>query len=179
MQLAFLLFYTILQLVPPSGLNDTLLLLLLLASDSLLALPVQGLEALRQMRVREVVARIHPVGVHGAEILHVQLDERRGQLGAHAQAIGKGVGLELERAGDDVQEELDDRVHGRQGVGEEEEADDDGALIVEAKRGVQGAVVDEDGEEAEDVKEVGLMVDCVSSVVQKRPRKRRLEANRT
>lgn len=108
------------------------------------------------MRVGEVIARVHPVSVHGAEVLHVQLDKRCGQLGTHTQAVGESISLELERAGDDVQEELDDSVHWRESVREEEEADDDGVLVVEAKRGIEGAVVDEDGEEAEDVEEVGL-----------------------
>lgn len=123
-------FYNVLQLVAATGFDDTLVLLL---ANSLFALPVQGLEALREMRVREVVARVHPVSIHGAEILNVQLDERSGQLSAHTQVVGELVSLELEGAGDDVQEELDDSVHWREGIGEEEEADDDGVLVVEAK----------------------------------------------
>jgi hypothetical protein len=119
--------------------------------DALLALPPEGVEALRQVRVGEVVVCVHPVGVHAAEVLDVQLEEGGRELEAHAEVAGEGVGLELELAGDDVHEELDDGVHGGEGVGEEEEPDDDGALRGETKGGVEGAIVDEDGEEAEDV----------------------------
>lgn len=147
------IFYNILQLVAATGLDDTLVLLL---ANSLFALPVQGLEALREMRVGEVIARVHPVSVHGAEILNVQLDERCGQLSAHTQVVGELVSLELKGARDDVQEELDDGVHWREGIREEKEADDDGVLVVEAKRRIEGAVVDEDREEAKDVEEMGL-----------------------
>jgi len=103
-----------------------------------------------------VVARIHPVGLHGAQVLNLELDERAGQLGLVAEVVGEGVGLELEAAGEDVHEELDDRIHGREDVGEEDEADNDGVLGQETKVGVEGVVVDEDGEEGEDVKEVDL-----------------------
>lgn len=108
------------------------------------------------MRVGVVVAGVHPVGVHGAEVLLVQLDEGAGEVGAVAEALGKVVGLKLELAGEDVEEQLEDGVHGGQGVGEEDEANDNGVLGVEAKGRVQGGVVDEDGEEAEDVEQVDL-----------------------
>lgn len=156
------IFYNVLQLVAATGFDDTLVLLLL---NSLFALPIQGLEALRQMRVGEVIARVHPVSVHGAEVLNVQLDERCGQLSAHTQVVGELVSLELKGAGDDVQEELDDGVHWREGIREEEEADDDGVLIVEAKGSIEGAVVDEDREEAKDVEEMSLE-GCVNDAIQ-------------
>lgn len=112
-----------------------------------------------------MIARVHPVSVHGAEILDVQLDERCGQLSAHTQVVGELVSLELESARDDVQEELDDGVHWREGIGEEEEADDDGVLVVEAKGSIEGAVVDEDREEAKDVEEMSLE-GCVNDAIQ-------------
>ena len=74
------------------------------------------------------------------------------------------TGLELELSAENVHEQIDDGVGGRQHVGEEDEADDDGEVVVEAKGFVEGAVVDEDGEEGEDVEEVELRVSsaCVS-----------------
>src|SRR5688572_4622995 len=106
------------------------------------------------MGVREVVSSIHPISIHGAKILHMKLDERAGKLETHAETLGESIGLKLEFAREDVHEELDDRIHGRQGVGEEDEANDDGVCVVETKRGVEGLVVDEDGKETEDVKKM-------------------------
>lgn len=51
---------------------------------------------------------------------------------------------------------MEEDVHGGEGVGKEEEADDDWVLGKEAEGGVQGVVVDEDREESEDVENVGL-----------------------
>jgi hypothetical protein len=51
----------------------------------------------------------------------------------HTETLGEGIGLELECAGDHVEEELDNGIHGRQSVGEEKEADDDWVLVVEAE----------------------------------------------
>lgn len=148
--------YHCLQLFPPAGLDGLVLVLLGIPNNRLTALPVESFEALREMRVGEVVGGVDPVGIHGAEVLDVQLDEGAGEREAHAETLGEGVGLELELAREHVHEQLDDGVHGRQGVGEEDEADDDGVRVVEAERGVQRPVVDEDGEQAEDVKQVGL-----------------------
>lgn len=83
--------------------------------------------------MREMIARVHPVGIHGAEVLDLQLEKRPGQLSLHTETLGEGIGLELECAGDHVEEELDNGIHGRQSVGEEKEADDDWVLVVEAE----------------------------------------------
>ena len=64
--------------------------------------------------------------------------------------------MELIAAAEDVHQELDDSVHWRKGVGKENESNDDGELLVEAKGLVQGFVVDKHGEEGEDVEEMGL-----------------------
>lgn len=103
-----------------------------------------------------MVARIHPIRIHGAQILDLQLDERLGELGAVAELLRELVGLELVAPGEDVHEQLDDCVHGRESVGEEDEADDDGELFVEAEGLVEGFVVDEDREECEDIEEMDL-----------------------
>jgi hypothetical protein len=75
-----------------------------------------------------------------------------------SQTVGEGVGLKLVATAEDVHEELDDGFGGGQDVGEEEEAYDDGALEGEAEGGVERSVVDEDGEEREDVDEVDLEI---------------------
>lgn len=103
-----------------------------------------------------MVRGVHPVGVHGAQVLDLQLDERLCEFGAVAEFLRELVGLELVAPGEDVHQQLDHGVHGREGIGEEDEADDYGHLGVEAEGFVEGLVVDEDGEEGEDVEEVDL-----------------------
>lgn len=150
-----------LQLVTTRGLNNTILLLLSslilhTLRNTLRALPAKSLETLRQMGVREVVGGVDRVGVHGAEVLDLELEKGAGELLGVAETLGESVGLELELAGQDVHAELEEHVHGGEGVGEEEEADDDGVFGEEAEGRVEGVVVDEDGEESEDVENVGL-----------------------
>lgn len=119
-------------------------------------LPVQRLQTLRQNRVREVVAGKHPVRVHGAQVLDLQLDQGAGEFGTVAERAGEGIGLELEAAAQNVHQELDDVIHRAQDVREEQEPNDDGVLVGEAEVGVERVVVDEDREEGEHVEEVGL-----------------------
>ena len=69
----------------------------------------------------------------------------------------KGLtGLELMNAAQNVQQQLDDSIQGRESIREQHEAHDDGEFIVEAVRLIQGTVVDEDGEEGEEVEDVEL-----------------------
>ncbi len=103
-----------------------------------------------------VVARIHPVGIHRAQVLDLQLDQTLRQVFLVAEIECELVRLELEFSGQDVHEELDDGVHGCQSIREEDEADYDGALVVEAEGLVEGAVVDEDGEEGENIEHMEL-----------------------
>ena len=108
------------------------------------------------MRMREVIACVDRIGVEAAQVLGVQLEQRASEIGSVTEIHGELVGLELVLARDHVHTELDNHVEGGERVVEEEEADDDGALGVELEGGVEGAVVDEDGEEGEDVEEMGL-----------------------
>ena len=142
------------ELVATACLDHTFLLST--GADLGVTFPSNGLEALRQVRVGEVVAGVDPVGVHSAEVLDVKLDETAGKLGGVAELLGEGVGLELELAGDDVHQVLDDSVHRGESAGEEYETDDDGEFLVEAVGIVQRPVVDEDGEQSEDVEDVNL-----------------------
>mgnify|MGYP005989251167 CR=1 FL=1 len=57
------MFCILLQLVT-AGCFDDAFLLLVVGNNCDIALPVKGLEALRQVRVREVVRCVHAVGVH-------------------------------------------------------------------------------------------------------------------
>lgn len=57
----------------------------------LASVPTQRAESLGQDGVREVIAGVQPVGIHGAEVLHLQLDKRSGEFGRVAEFDGKGV----------------------------------------------------------------------------------------
>jgi hypothetical protein len=103
-----------------------------------------------------VVACIHPVGIHGAQILDLQLDQGAGKLGGVTQLLRKFIGLEFVSAAEDVHQELDDCVHGCKGIREEDESNYDGEFLMESEGLVEGFVVDEDREEGEDVEEMGL-----------------------
>lgn len=103
-----------------------------------------------------MVGGVHPVGVHGAQVLLVELDESSGELRLEVETESKLVSLKLKLARQHVEGELKDSVHGRERVGEEDEANDNGVDGVEAKRRVQRTVVDEDGEEAENIQQVHL-----------------------
>lgn len=56
------------------------------------------------------------------------------------------ISLELISSTEDVHKELDDRIHRRESIREEDEPDYNGKFLVEAERFVQRMVVDEDGE---------------------------------
>ena len=149
-------FTTTLQLVTSARLHRAIILLIRHALPAPIAMPPQRAQPLAQDRVAEVVRGVHPVCVHGAQVLDLELDEGLCELGAVAELLRELVGLELVAPGEDVHQQLDHGVHGGEGVGEEDEADDDGHFGVEAEGAVEGFVVDEDGEEGEDVEEVDL-----------------------
>lgn len=110
-----------------------------------------------------MVACIHPIRIHRAQILDLELDQRTSELGRVSQLLRKFVGLEFVAAAEDVHQELDDCVHWCKSIGEEDEADYDGKFFVEAEGLVKGFVVDEYGEEGEDVEEVGLYILSIRS----------------
>lgn len=147
---------TILQLVAARGLNNTVLALKGTTLNLLLALPVESLETLAEMRVGEVVTSVDRVGVHGAEVLDVQLEQGAAELLGVAQVGGEVVGLEFVVAGEHVHEQLHEGVHRGEGIIEEQEADDDGTSDVEPERRVQRGIVDENREEGEDVQKMRL-----------------------
>ena len=64
--------------------------------------------------------------------------------------------LEFEFSTQDVHQQLYHRVHGCESVREKDKSNDDGELVVEAEGLVEGAVVDKDGEEGENVECVEL-----------------------
>ena len=68
-----------------------------------------------------------------------------------AEVKSELVSLEFKLAGEDIHQKLDDSVHGGQSIGEEDETDHDGVDGVEAKRSVERVVVNEDGEQGENV----------------------------
>jgi hypothetical protein len=64
--------------------------------------------------------------------------------------------LELKFSAQHIHEQLDDGIHGGKGIREEDEANDDREFLVEAEGLEERAIVDEDGEEGEDVEHVEL-----------------------
>lgn len=60
-------------------------------ANLLIAHPPHRLQPLRQNRMRVVVARVEEIGVHGGQILDLELDERGGEFGGVAEAVGEGV----------------------------------------------------------------------------------------
>lgn len=72
------------------GLGATAFVLPVLRSF-LAAGPAEGVKPLRKNGVREVVTRKHPVGIHGAEILDLELDKRFGKGGLVTKVFGKFV----------------------------------------------------------------------------------------
>lgn len=103
-----------------------------------------------------VIACIHPVSIHGAEILHLQLDQTACQLLLESEVRREGIGFELEFAGEDVHEEFHNGISWRQSVGEENKPNDDWMRLVESKGGIERVVIDEDTEEGEDIEHVEL-----------------------
>jgi hypothetical protein len=108
------------------------------------------------VRVREVVAGIHPVGIHGAKVLDLELKEGAGKLLGITKPLGKSIGLELELSADNVHKQVDDEIHRGKSIGEEDEANNNGVLFEKTERRVQRVVVDEDRKEKEDVERVCL-----------------------
>ena len=105
-----------------------------------------------------MVACIHPVRIHCAQILDLKLNQRTSQLCLVSQLLRELIGLEFVTAAEDVHEQLDDCIHWCQSIREEDESDNDGELFVETKGLVEGLVVDENREEGEDVEEMGLQM---------------------
>lgn len=64
--------------------------------------------------------------------------------------------MELVATAQNIHQELDDSVHWCKGVREQDKSDDNRKFLVESKGFIERSVVNEDGEEGEDVEEVGL-----------------------
>lgn len=74
-------------------------MLLRITTNLLLAGPTNSLQSLGQDRVAVVVGGVHPVGIHGGEVLDLELDEGRGKFGGVAELVGEGVYVGLAFAG--------------------------------------------------------------------------------
>ena len=99
-----------------------------------------------------------PVGIHGAKVLDLELDQGASELGIVTKLVGELVGLELKLAAENVHAKLDEGVGRAKNIREEKESNDDRVHRVETKVGIEGVVVDENGEEGEDGEEVGLCI---------------------
>ena len=80
-----------------------------------------------------MVACIHPVCVHRAQILYLKLDQALRQFLLVSQANGERVGFEFEFPRQDIHKQLYNGIHWRQCVGEKYEADYDRMLVVKAE----------------------------------------------
>jgi hypothetical protein len=65
--------------------------LLIVATDLGLAGPANGLQSLGENGVAVVVRRVHPVSVHGGQVLDLEFDEGRGELSGVAELVGEGI----------------------------------------------------------------------------------------
>jgi hypothetical protein len=54
--------------------------LLSVSTDLCLACPADSLQSLGQNGVAKVVGGVHPIGIHGGQILDLEFNERRGNL---------------------------------------------------------------------------------------------------
>jgi hypothetical protein len=73
-----------------SGL-DGLVAILRLGAGDLATLPAKGSETLGQDWVRVVVAGVHPVSVHGAQVLDLKLEEGGSKLIGESETLGKFI----------------------------------------------------------------------------------------
>lgn len=142
-----------LQLISTRRLCNTIFLL---HSHFSSGFPVKCLESLGQDRVREMVACEHPISIHGAEVLDLKLDQRLGKIFGVSEISRKSIGLELVTTAENVHAQLDEDIHRREDIGEQDEANNNGLHGLEAKVCVQRPVVDEDREERKDVEEMEL-----------------------
>jgi hypothetical protein len=65
--------------------------LLLVTADLGLAGPANSLQSLGQNGVAVVIRRVHPVSVHGGQVLNLQLDERRRELSRVAELVRESI----------------------------------------------------------------------------------------
>lgn len=103
-----------------------------------------------------MVARIHPIRIHSAQILDLQFDQRARQFSLVAKSLCEVVCFKLVLSAQDVHQELDDCVHRGKRIREQDETNYDWELVMETKGLVQGTVVDEDREQGENVEEMEL-----------------------
>jgi len=103
-----------------------------------------------------MVACIHPIGIHGTQILDLKLDQGTSKLGGITELLCEFIGLEFVASAENVHEELDNGVHWRKGIGEQDEANDDWELSLKTKGLVERVVVDKYREQGEDVEEMSL-----------------------
>lgn len=103
-----------------------------------------------------MIACIHPIRIHGAEILDLKFNQALSQFLLEAEIGRECIGFKLEFTRQDIHQQLHHSIHGSKGIGEKDEADDDWTLLVEAEGRIQGAIVNEDTEQGEDVEHVEL-----------------------
>ena len=123
---------------------------------------VEGVEPLQERRMRVVPRRVEPVVDGEAEIVQIQLDQRRLELDGVAEPLGEAVGLELKVAAEQRRQERQHRVVRREDVRRDQiEADEDGLRVVKAERCVKRLVLEQQVEDEEYEQDVHLGDDDV------------------
>jgi hypothetical protein len=110
--------------------------------------------------MRVVIASIHPISVHGAQILDLQLYQRFGKVGGVAKLHSERIYLQasgslssresreihtsfkLKLSAQDIHQQLNDRVHWCKCVREKDEPYYDRILFVETEGLIEGADVE-------------------------------------
>jgi hypothetical protein len=105
-----------------------------------------------------VVACIHPIGIHSAQILDLELDQRASKLCRVSKLLCEFISLELVASAENVHQQFDNCIHWCKSIREEDKADYYGELIVKPKGLVKRLIVNENGEEGKNVEEVGLVL---------------------
>lgn len=65
--------------------------LLNISANLRLAGPANSLQSLGQNRVAVVVSRVHPVSIHGGQVLNLELNKGGRKFGRVAELVGEGI----------------------------------------------------------------------------------------
>ena len=79
--------------------------------------------------MRVCIRTIHPIGIHRAQVLNLQLNKTARQLATVPQPRPKRIRLVLELPAQDIHKKPDDGVDGREDLIEQHEPDDDGLVF--------------------------------------------------
>ncbi len=109
---------------------------------------------------------VEPINDRERQVIDVELDQRGLQVGGLVETLGERVRLELESPPDPGHDKRDELVVGlEEKLQNDDQAHEDGPLLVEIERSVEDLAVDEHGEDEEIEERVDLAEDQVLDVV--------------